>query len=480
LNDNSIPPLGETLYCPGCNQCFRLLTAFGSCPRCGAAVESRPQSELDETLLYKDAGVPPSKAERHASRATELAGLLGSELHVYRCDSLIGSGGMGHVFQAFHQELQRKCALKVLSPRLAARDAEYVSRFQNEGRAAAALVHPNIVTTHAIGRKNEYHFLEMELVAGRSLQHVLDDEGRLTPIRATEIAARIGEALGAAHREGILHRDLKPDNVLLTHQGIPKLVDFGLAKRIHGSASSSEGLAGTPNFMSPELFHGDAASPASDVYALGVCYFLMLTGRLPFVGSSLSELQQAVSHDRLPNARDAFGDIPLEMAECVAALLDRSPGNRPRSGMEAAEYLNAICGQVRAIESLLAEAFEGLNTVSWKRSGEKYRLTLQLSNGRRQTLFVEPSEHAVAERLLLISSVCCKAEPSYYENALRLNSEILHGALAIREVDGVPMFVVVDTYPRTTVDAEEVRRSVVEVAQRADAVEHMLTGRDVN
>lgn len=431
-------------------------------------------------MLFKPTG-DRCNDDQHSQLLDELQALLDRDLHVYRCETLIGSGGMGHVFLARHNELQRKCALKVLSPRLASRDAEYVYRFQNEGRAAAALVHPNIVTTHAIGTMDDYHFLEMEFVAGRSLQHVLDDEGRLTPIRATALAARLAEALAAAHQEGILHRDLKPDNVLLTHQGVPKIADFGLAKRIHtGESDLSDRLAGTPNFMAPELFHGADASGASDVYALGACYFLMLTGRLPFVANSLAELQQTVINKPLPAIRELRPDVPLEMAECVSALLAKSPANRPQTGHEAAVYLNAVWGQVRDVESLLKDAFAGIEGVSWRRCEDKYRLSLQLSNGRRQTLFVEPSRHAATERLLLISSICCPAEPAYYESALRLNSEILHGALAIREVDGKPMFVVVDTYPRATVDVEEIRRSVLEVAQRADAVEHLLTDADIH
>jgi len=473
--------LSQTLYCPGCNERFHLASASASCPRCGAHVDALPEADLDETLLYRETTDRQGDEERHSARAKELTGLLGCNLDVYRCEALIGSGGMGHVFMAHHNNLHRTCALKVLSPRLASRNAEYVSRFQNEGRAAAALIHPNIVTTHAIGTMDDFHFLEMEFVAGRSLQHILDDEGRLTPIRATALASRIAEALAAAHHEGILHRDLKPDNVLMTHQGVPKIADFGLAKRIHAGASEfTEHLVGTPNFMSPELLHGAQASCASDVYALGTCYFLMLTGRLPFVANSLAELKHTVTNDPLPNVRELLADVPLEMAECVSAMLAKSPDNRPQTGVEAAHYLNAVCGQVRDVESLLSEAFGSMESISWRRCDNKYRLSLELSNGRRQTLFVEPSDHAVAERLLLISSVCCRSEPAYYEDALRLNSEILHGALAIREIDGEPTFVVVDTYPRATVDAEEIRRSVLEVAQRADAVEQLLTGHDVN
>jgi serine/threonine-protein kinase len=387
---------------------------------------------------------------------------------------------MGQVFLAWHEHLQRKCALKLLLPQ-ATRDPDFLQRFLQEGRAAASLVHPNIVTTHAIGGEKGVYFLEMEFVAGRSLQRLLAEDGRLEPLRATALCARIAEGLSAAHRDGIVHRDLKLDNVLLTHQGIPKIGDFGLAKRVMGSEGRlPDLLAGTPNYMAPELFSGNPATPASDVYALGVCYFLLLTGRFPYSGTSLAELIEAVTHAPLPRIRDELPGIPLEMAECLSLLLSKAPSNRPRDGTEAAQLLEAVCGQVRDLNSLLQEAFEGRPDVVWARHGEGYRVNLTFPDGRRQAAFLEPSRHAVSERLLLIYSICCDAQPAYFEQALRLNSEIPHGGLAVRDVDGRPKFVMLDTYPRATVDAEEVRRSVIEVAWRADFVEKLLTGLDVH
>jgi serine/threonine-protein kinase len=474
------PATDSAICCPGCNERFARLAGTSNCPRCGANVPGFSEPELGETLLIRDLADDGQLPGTVRDQQTSLDGLVGTDLHVYRCESLLGAGGMGRVFLARHRDLERFCALKILLPRLVAKDTDYVARFQHEGRATAALVHPNIVTIHAIGEMKGFHFLEMEFIPGRSLQKLLDTEGRLTPTRSAVLCARIAEGLAAAHREKIIHRDLKPDNVLLTHQGIPKISDFGLAKRVapHADSSSADTICGTPNFMAPELFYGDRATTMSDVYALGVCFYLMLTGRLPHTAGSFRRLQQLVSTEPPPNVRKHCPDIPLEMVECLSLMLAKSPANRPRDAIEATQLLKAVLGELRDVESLLKEAFDGGTGVTWTRSGQKYTLQLALPEGRRQTVFVEPSAHSSSERLLLIYSTCCEAAPAFYEQALRLNAEIPHGGLSIREVDGQMQFVMVDTYPRATVDVEEIRRSILEVAYRADAVENLLTRQD--
>lgn len=473
----------RVLYCAGCNERFRNAGDANTCPRCGAECDEVPERAFAETVHI--AGFTPGDdvdLDLHLS-SDEVGRTLddkfiGGNLHVYEVESLLGAGGMGRVYLAQHADLRRRCALKVLSPR-AEQDIDFVERFLQEGQAAAALVHPNIVTVHAIGKDGPHHFLEMEFVAGRTLQQVIDTEGRLTPLRATSLTMHVATGLAAAHRADIIHRDLKPDNVLLTDDGIPKIADFGLAKRILiNDDLPTESLAGTPNFMAPELYQGADATAASDVFALGVSYYLLLTGELPFVAGTLNELMRLICHEPVPNFREQHPDIPLEMAECVHLLLEKSPRNRPQNAVEAAQLLHAVWGQIPDLESLLTGAFRDEAGVSWTRQGSRYELRLCLPDGRKQTVLVENSQHGAAQRLLLIYSLCCPAQPEFYEDALRLNAEMSHGGIALREIDGELSFCVVDTYPRGTVDAEEVRRSVLEVAYRADAVEDLLTGLD--
>ena len=141
-----------------------------------------------------------------------------------------------------------------------------------------------------------------------------------------------------AHRLGILHRDLKPDNVLVTPGGVPKIVDFGLAKRVMGNDLPNTNLAGTPYFMAPELFEGDSATTRSAVYALGVCYYLMLTGKFPFEGDSVNTLMKAILTARYTSVRRINEDIPLDIAECISLMLNRDPRNRPRDAAPASQW----------------------------------------------------------------------------------------------------------------------------------------------
>lgn len=408
--------------------------------------------------------------------------LVGRKLHIYQCVSLVGAGAMGRVYLALHDDLQRHCALKVLSPRRGICDAEYVARFLHEGQAAASLIHPNIVTLHAVGQKAGTHFLEMEYIPGRSLQQLIREEGPLPADRALRLTTMVADGLAAAHRAGIVHRDVKPDNVMVTRSGIAKIGDFGLAKRVltSGSGSLDNVICGTPNYMAPELFQGHDASPASDVYALGLCLFQMLIGKLPWQDSSLTQLARCGRQEAVPNIRDLRPELSLEVAECVALMTAPNPRDRPVDAVAASLLLHDVLGMERDLESLLIEAFSNDPTVTWVRNGEAYCITRRLPENRQHQVFLEPTEHTVNERILLIYAICCPATPSFYEQALWQNGVVMHGSLAIREIDGQKMFVMINAYPRSTVAPEEIRRSVLEIAAHADQVEHQLTGQDQN
>lgn len=435
-----------------------------------------------ETMLLGDQADAEPYVPNPSTLDMELDSLLlpGQVLDIYQCQKLLGRGGMGVVYLARNSSLQRLCALKLLSPRRASREVDYVERFQNEGRAAAALVHSNVVTTHAIGRAGEYHFLEMEYVPGNSLQCEIDEQGAIGPIRSTAMAVGIANGLALAHRLGIVHRDLKPDNILVTPGGVPKIVDFGLAKRIFGVDLPRTDLAGTPLFMAPELFDGAPASTQSDVYALGVCHYLMLTGRFPFEGDTVSALMKAILTAQYTSVRRINEKIPLDIAECVSLMLNREPRNRPRDAAAASQLLQAVLGATRDLDILMYDAFSGLPNITWAPHADGFRVHLKLRDERTQVVYIENSEHSPGDRLLLIYSICCEARQDFYEDALRLNALMHHGGISIRDIGGCPYFVMIDTYPRGTVSGEDIRRSVIELGSRADSVERQLTGKDVN
>ncbi len=464
------PSRSLAIVCEDCGLTY--VTTRGvseNCPKCGAIPKFRP---ANTTALYGGQAAHPPESE--------VDELIGETLDVYEIDRLLGKGAMGRVYLARHRDLERDCALKILPPALAEADAAYVARFINEGKATAALVHPNIVTVHAIGEERGYNFLEMEFLPGMTLAELLKEEGRQTPERATQLVARIGEGLAMAHTEGILHRDLKLDNVLLTLQGIPKIADFGLAKRVfHDPAlPGSQEIVGTPAYMAPELFDSHPANPTTDVYALGVCYYLLLTGQFPYYDPNALILANLARTQEYPDPHVLRPEISLDMAELLHRMLSKTPAHRPQSAHEATQHLYAILGQTEDLGDLLRQAFQGQHGVSWRKHFEGYRIDVTFAHGRAQAVYVEPSGHGVAERLLTITSICAKRDPDYFETALRLNADLPHGAVSLREIEGEWLFVMRDTYPRSTVDAEEIRRSVIEVAHRADAVELLLTNRD--
>ena len=447
---------------------------------------------LPETIAENSDGAPlfssseevPKTKRAVKNQADKLAG---KTLGVYRCDTLLGRGAMGAVYLAFHHELERRCALKVLSPKYVETDADYVNRFRQEAISVANLHHPNVVMAYAVGKHEGLHFLEMEFVAGNSLQKTLDSQQKLSPIDALRITSQIADGLAAAHRTGLIHRDVKPDNVLMTEElhgpSRAKIGDFGLAKRIRGRGEKVfDGLVGTPHYMAPELFSGATASPSTDVYALGVCLFRMLTGRLPFTGKTVKQLMAQAVSKPFPDIRSDCPDLPNEIVELLNWLVHRDPEQRPSDADQAQPRLFSILGEIRDVKQLLTEAFREEQDITWsaRERPDEFDVIVKLRNGRQQRVVIAPSDENVPFRQIQIFSIGGPASPNQYEVALRRNAVQPHGSIAVRDVDGRPNFVVVENHSRAKVVPDELCRSVHHIARHADAVEEFLTGQDVN
>ncbi len=211
----------------------------------------------------------------------------GERIGHYQIVSLLGRGGMASVYKAHEMSLNRTVALKVLRPELA-EDPSFVKRFQREAQAAARLNHPAISTVYAIGQEGELTFFAMEYVQGGTLRQLIRQEGPLSLEKALDILIPAAEALEAAHKAGVVHRDMKPGNILIGENGKVKVVDFGIAQVTESTSHlTREGsFVGTPEYVSPEQCEGKSVDGRSDIYSLGVTFFEMLTGKTPFTADT--------------------------------------------------------------------------------------------------------------------------------------------------------------------------------------------------
>lgn len=463
-------------FCPQCGRLFAAAVEAQACPGCGrmpSLAHPAPTLDMSDLSSTGDGVVGMAGGEGFPER------LLGRNVGLYEIESLLGKGGMAWVFLARHNTLHRSCAIKVLCPELLGRKANSLDLFIAEARAAASLVHPHIVAIHNVGELESHHFIEMEYVSGCSLQQLISERSWLTLLDATNFLMQSCSALAAAHRQGLAHRDFKPPNILVRPDGTAKLADFGLAKQLSTKpVTGNVSLTGTPQFMAPELFKGEHANQQTDIYAVGVSYYYALTGRFPFVDETIAGLAQAHADQPIPDPRSFRRDISDEAVEIIERCLAKNPRDRFHDSAALLSELQRLFNEMRDFPSLVTNALADLSAEFSSRSG-LIIARVRLAGGRSQRVHIEVCPAQLGEsRLIRISSICAPADEAHFRRALEFNATMPHGALAIQDIDGEAHFVMLNTYLQATCASEDIRRSVQEIAQRADNMEQMLTGRD--
>jgi eukaryotic-like serine/threonine-protein kinase len=264
----------------------------------------------------------------------------------YRIEGRLGVGGMSTVHLAFDNRLERYVALKLLAEHLAD-DPTFVSRFRREALSAARLVHPNIVQVFDFGFDSGHHqhFIVMEHVSGNSCAELLRDHGHLDVAQAIDIVTQACRGLDYAHRNGVVHRDVKPGNLLVSDTDVVKLADFGIARAVDQSSITQVGsVLGTAAYLSPEQARGDEAGPQADLYSLGVVTYQLISGRLPYEAASLSELALKQQRESPIPLDELNSDVPPSLAQVVALTLAIDQRDRPADAMQLAELLRNGAG----------------------------------------------------------------------------------------------------------------------------------------
>ncbi|MFJ9036292.1 Stk1 family PASTA domain-containing Ser/Thr kinase [Streptomyces sp. NPDC102406] len=265
----------------------------------------------------------------------------------YRIDARIAVGGMATVYRAVDTRLDRVLALKVMHPSLAA-DVSFVERFIREAKSVARLSHPNVVGVYDQGADGAYVYLAMEYIAGCTLRDVLRDRGALRPRAALDILEPVLAALGAAHRAGFVHRDMKPENVLIGDDGRVKVADFGLVRAVDTVTNTTGTVLGTVSYLAPEQIEDGTTTPGVDVYACGVVLYEMLTGGKPHSGDTPAQILYKHLHEDVPPPSAAVPGLPLPLDHLVASATARAPQARPHDAV-------ALLAHVRQARAALSD-----------------------------------------------------------------------------------------------------------------------------
>ncbi len=265
----------------------------------------------------------------------------------YRILHRLGVGGMSDVYLAFHESLERHVAFKVMRSDLT-NSPEHLKRFLQEARAAASMVHPNIVQVYDVGEIQGCQYIAQEYIAGSNLRAYIQRQGALSVEETISILLQVSAALGKSASIGIVHRDIKPDNILLNSDGEVKVADFGLARAFSSKNNLTEvGIAlGTPTYMSPEQVQGQTVDSRSDLYSLGVTAYHMLTGRPPFEGDTALSLAVQHVQNKVPPITDLRPDLPQGLVTCIERLLQKKPEDRYASPNELNRVLRKLADEL--------------------------------------------------------------------------------------------------------------------------------------
>jgi serine/threonine protein kinase len=291
---------------------------------------------IDSETVSLDFLGPPSQPD--------LLGRLGR----YEIERVIGTGGMGIVLKGYDTELHRVVAIKVLLPHLANSGAAR-RRFAREAQAAAAVVHEHVIPIHNVEAEGDISYLVMQYVPGQSLQARVDEQGPLPVREVLRIARQAALGLAAAHDQGVVHRDVKPANMLLEEKVDRLLIsDFGLARTVDDATLTRTGIvAGTPHYMSPEQADGEVVDQRSDLFSLGSVIYFMCTGRPPFRAASPMAVLHRICHEEHRPVDEVNPEVPVELAEVIERLLAKKPGDRFASATEVATRLDELLAELQ-------------------------------------------------------------------------------------------------------------------------------------
>ena len=266
----------------------------------------------------------------------------------YELKYVLGTGGMSSVYCAFDTLLERNVALKVLHDQYGD-DEEYVERFRREARSVAQLSHPNIVTVIDRGEEDGKQFIVFEVIEGENLKELVERGGPLPVRRALELGLEVGRALAFAHGQGLIHRDVKPQNVLLNDEGHAKVTDFGIARSLDGVGHTETGtVLGTSHYIAPEQARGEQIDAQTDIYSFGVVLYELLTGELPYPGDNFLTVAMKHVNDPSPNVLDRRPDTPLRLVSLIERCMAKAPADRPASMSDVVAELEACVAELDA------------------------------------------------------------------------------------------------------------------------------------